>query len=242
MERMFVIDGLGVNAPAYRGISIVNGSFKGASTGVISPDYQVFYGRTQTPQQLIESDATLDVLGIRYALAYRDEPVAPGLKVVTTVTTARQEVLILYENPDAWPPAFLVQSSFGDGDVPVMAGCEHDRVLCHDCGAVVPHRASTPIEVIRAEDRIRIAIGQSSTPTVLVVSEMFRPGWTAMTGERPLATRPMFGGLIGVPLPAGVREVILRYQPRGHRVAFVVWLAGIIAAVGLIVAGRRRLV
>ena len=240
MERMFVFDGLGVNAPAYRGISLVNGSFKGASTGVVSPDYKVFYGRTQTPQRLMESDATLDVLDIRYVLAYRDEPVARGLKALTTVTTARQDALVLYENPDAWPAAFLVQSSFGDGAVPVLAGCDDDRMLCRDFGAVVPHRDAALIEVTRADDRIQIAFAQPSAPNMLVVSEMFRPGWTATAGAGRLATRPMLGGLIGVPIPAGVREVILRYQPRGHRMAFVVWLAGLLAAIGLIAARRRR--
>ena len=156
-----------------------------------------------------------------------------------TVTTARRSELVLYENPDAWPIAFLLQSSFGDGEVPVVSGCGHDRVLCRDFGAVVRHRDSTPIEVIRAEDHIRITWKQPSTPSVLVVSEMFRPGWTAYIGERRVATNSMFGGILGVPIPAGAREVTLYYRPRAQRLAFAVCLAGIIAAIGLIVAGRE---
>jgi hypothetical protein len=238
-ERGFLIDGLGVNTLAYRGIPLVNGSFKGASADTISPDYRLFYGLVDTPQVLIESDGTLDVLAIRYALAYQDERVAPGLRPLTKVTTARGAELVLYENPDAWPTAFLVRSSFGDAGVPVIAGCGHDRVLCRNLGVLASSRDSTPVEVLRAEDHIRITWAETSTPTVLVVSEMFRPGWTATMGERRLPTRSMFGGLLGVALPAGAGEVTLHDRPAAHRVALAIYLAGIIAGIGLMTARQR---
>ena len=49
----------GVNALAYRGLSVVNGWFKGVSAGVVWPDERWLYARVSAPQQLLESAASL---------------------------------------------------------------------------------------------------------------------------------------------------------------------------------------
>jgi hypothetical protein len=237
-RRELVIHGLGVNALAYRGIPLVNGSFKGVSTGVIAPDDRLFYGAIHTSDGVYASAAALDLLAIRYVLAYRDDVPPPGLAAVAQVTTALGTDLVLFENADAWPGAFLLEPSFSGEELPVVPGCDHDRLTCRDFSPLLAHRDPASIEVTRAADHIRIALGQTSETPILVVSEMFRPGWVATAGDQTLPTRAMFGGLIGVPLPAGTRAVTLAYRPRPQRIAWFVSLGGIAAAIGL--AGSRR--
>jgi hypothetical protein len=232
-ERTFVIDGLGVNAPAYRGIPLVNGWFKGVSADAIWPNDRLFYGQIRTPQSLIESDDALDVLAVRYVLAFDDERVASGLKPLTRVTTIRGARLVLYDNANAWRPAFLIDPSLAAGEIPVQQGCENDRVLCRDFSVVVAHRDSTPVELVRNGNDIRITRHQAAAPAVLVVSEMFRPGWVATAEDRQLSPRPMFGGLLGISLPAGVDKVRLIYRPTSLLAATALSLASVMAAVVL---------
>jgi hypothetical protein len=112
---------------------VVNGSFKGASADVIWPDDRLFYGRIRLPATLIESDIGLDVLGIRYVLANPGEPVAEGLIQRGTVAKRDQTLLVIYENTDAWPRAFMLRGDAGVlTDLPRQAGCSNDRLLCRD--------------------------------------------------------------------------------------------------------------
>lgn len=80
MSRAYLREGLGMNAPAFRDLSIMNGRFKGVSAGTVWPDDSVFYARVRAPQQLLESAAGLDVLAIRYVLANTDDTVAEDLR------------------------------------------------------------------------------------------------------------------------------------------------------------------
>jgi hypothetical protein len=234
-ERALIPDGLGVNAAAYCGIAVVNGSFKGVSTDTIWPDDRLFYGRIRTPPWLLASDGALDVLGIRYVLAYRGEPLAPGLAPLASAQTASGGELALLENADAWPRAFLVDAAFGDGDVPVLDGCSNDRLLCRDLSLVVPYRDGRPVQINGSAGSIRLTLPPSGATTVLVLSEMFRPDWVATSGDRRLDTRSMYGGLLGVPLPPGVGEVRLEYRPTSMIVAtiasYVALFGGIACAV-----------
>ena len=59
-----------------RGVSLVNGMFKGISTDALWPDDGLFFGRIRLPRQVIESDEEIDLLGIRYVLANPGESVA----------------------------------------------------------------------------------------------------------------------------------------------------------------------
>ena len=238
-ERALVVDGIGVNALAYRGIAVVNGSFKAASADAIWPNDRLFYGRVRTSPHLLTSDAALDLLGIRYVLAREAERVAAELHVRASVTTARGVRLHLYENADAGPGAFLVEPSFGDRDLPVHDGCGHDRLLCRSFEELAAHASARGVEVERSAGRIRLQWPESREPVVLVVAEMFRPGWTARTGERTVAPRRMYGALLGVPLPAGENRLELAYRPVGPRAATAAALAAFLVSLALVIVPRQ---
>ena len=228
-ERGLVDDGVGVNALAYRGVAVVNGSFKAVSTDVLSPDDRLFYGRVRIPQPFMASNAGLDVLGIRYVLARGDERVTDGLARVGSFVTSRGSELVLHENHDAWPGAFLMPSSFGDEELPILPACPHDRLLCRDLSPIATHRDPRPVTIVREKNTIHARWHPTSEPRILVVTEMFRPAWRAYTQDRAVPTRPMYGGLVGLPLPAGVGEVRLEYRSTLMLMATVVSCAALAA-------------
>lgn len=234
-QRNLVPDGLGVNSLAYRGVAVVNGLFKAVSADSVWPDERLFYGRVRTPKALVASAATLDVLGIRYILALRGESVSPELRELVSMVAARGRELVLYENRDASPGAVLLAAAPSDRDLPVYEGCGNDRLLCRDMAALADHQQGGPLDVVRASNEIRVALSPTEAPAMLVVAEMFRPGWTATSGDRMLTPRAVYGGLIGVPLPGGAAEVRLVYRPVAPRAAIAVCGLALIAAMALIV-------
>lgn len=234
-ERL--LDGLGVNALAYRGISVVNGSFKGISTDVLWPDDRLFYGRVRIPQQLTESDEGLDLLGIRYLLANMGERVAAGLRVAATMPRGYRSPLVLYENPDASPGAFVVDYATQQLPAPqVYPDCINDRLLCKDLAPRARLRRPEHVAIARRAGRIDVSVEGSSDPRLLVLVEMFRPEWTAGGEGGSLATVSVGPGLLGVMLPPGTTMVRLNYRrPLITSVTILAWcgLAGSIAALVL---------
>ena len=207
-------EGLGVNALAYRGVPVVNGWFKAVSTGTVSPDERLLYGRVHVPQPLIDSAGTLDVLGIRYVLARPEDPVAPGLAVLGTVPRKLGDHFVLYENTDAWPVAFVADTSIEQARPPAFPGCPHDRLLCRDLAILAGHRLTDPVRVDRRGSALDARLLPAGTPRVLVVAEMFRADWVAQSGNGDrLETLPIAGALLGVRVPPGTDVVALRYRP-----------------------------
>lgn len=242
-RRERVLDGFGVNGLAYRGVSLVNGSFKAVSTDVLWPDDYLFYGRIRIPRQLAESDDGLDLLGIRYLLAKMEEPVAPGLRRVATIPSAYRDPLLLYENPDAWPGAFVIDNGVAHiPSLPVHPDCSNDRLLCKDLTPLARLRRPEQVEMTRRGPQIRVNVASSSDPRLLVVSEMFRPEWVARDESAPLPTVSVGPGLLGVPLPAGASTVTLEYRPTLLTSAIVLaWCAAAGSVVALVLlSGRRR--
>jgi hypothetical protein len=245
-ERALLASGLGVNALAYRGVPVVNGWFKGVSADAVWPDERRYYSRISTPQPLIESGATLDVLGIRYVLAATGERVAPDLRLHSRLPSGPVS-LSLYENTDAWPGAFLLDEDAAGLELPLLAGCENDRLLCRDFSSVAVRGQPDRVDLVRDEGTIDVSIAGRDTPTVLIVTEMFRPAWRASSGGVELATSSFGGGLLAVHVPAGVSSVNLVYRPWPLIGAtFLAWFAvitclAILGAAAVGVYHQRRL-
>jgi hypothetical protein len=68
-----------------------------------------------------------------------------------------------------------------------------------------------------------ISVGTTSdAPGLLVLSEMYDPGWHAYVDGRPVKVFPADYALRGVPIPAGAHTVELRYEPRSLRVGLAI--------------------
>jgi hypothetical protein len=216
-------------------VAVVNGLFKAVSSDSVWPDDRLFYGRVRTPRALVMSKATLDVLGIRYLIALRGEPVSPALRELVSTVAVRGKELVMYENREASAGAVLLAGTAPARALPVFEGCDNDRILCRDLTALADHHPRGKVDVARGPNQIRVAWSPAEAPAMLVVAEMFRPGWIATSGDRTLTPRSVYGGLIGVPLPIGAIEVRLLYRPVAPRVAVVVCCLGMIAAIALVV-------
>jgi hypothetical protein len=208
-------DGLVDNALAYRGVALVNGSFKGVSMDVLWPSEseRMFYGRTRVPRQLVESDAGLDVLGIRYVLAAAGEPVAPGLQEIATIQASASS-LRLYENPDTSQGAVVLPDRAEQPRVlPAYPGCLNDRLFCKDLTTLARLQHEDRVHVVRRGSRIDITAPGGTERRLLVVAEMFRPAWVAQSGDGRLATLSIGPGLLGIILPPGTTGVRLDFRP-----------------------------
>ena len=212
-ERARLPEGLGVNALAYRGIPVVNGSFKGISTDLLWPDDRLFYGRIRLPQPLIVSDEGLDLLGIRYVLANPGERLAAGLLERGSVRKSNGMPIVLHENVNAAPGAFVVAAQ--PWELPVLqsySGCNHEGLLCRDLTPLAQLRRPDRLEITRRGSRIEIDVEAGAAPRILVVSEMFRREWRATSNGRGVEILSVGPGLLGVNLPTGRASIRLEYH------------------------------
>ena len=234
-------DGLGVNALAYRGVPVVNGSFKGTSSDVLWPDDRLFYGRIRLPRQLVASDEGLDLLGVRYLLAKEGEPVAPGLRMVSALPTASGASLVLYENPDAWPVAFVID----DPGQPLPAlpayadECINDRLLCRDLLPLARLRRPGTVELVDRGGDIDVKLDTVDHPRLLVVTQMFRSKWLASSDRGPLPTLAVGSGFLGVRVPAGTTAIHLAYRARLVRAATILAWGTVAGALVALLRFRR---
>ncbi|MGI9252460.1 MAG: YfhO family protein, partial [Thermomicrobiales bacterium] len=96
--------------------------------------------------------------------------------------------------------------------------------------------SAVPATVSRPDpDRMDIALDQpAQQASMLVVSEVYDTNWTASVDGESAPVAVVDHALMGVPIPAGAREIVLRYEPRSLRIgllvtsvaallAFVVW-------------------
>ncbi len=242
-EGSHLQEGLGVNALAYRGLSVVNGWFKGVSAGTVWPDERWFYARVSAPQQLLESAAGLDVLGIRYVLANADEMVAEDLRRRGVVPKRDGTHFVLYENSNPWPDAFVLDSAAEQIPPVRLSGCVNDRVLCTDLAPLAERRSTDGLLIRHRNGRIDVRLFPADEPRLLVISQMFRLDWVASADGSRLTTVPAFGGLIGVRVPPGISSVQLRYRPvmvmAATALAWCTLIAGLAALIVLRRTGRR---
>ena len=233
-------DGLGVNALAYRDVSVVNGWFKGISTDRVWPDERAFYARIRAPGVLVTSDADLDVLGIRYVVATTGEPVAPRLVSRGTVGMGGGSELSVYENTDAWADAFLLDDAPAP-TVPMMTGCENDRLLCRDLTSLAQRRSTARTTVVASDGAIDVTFVPGNRPATLVTNQMFRPDWIGSVDGRSVGTTPAAGGLLAIEVPAGTTSVQFRYRPTVVIAAtFTAWIGLLAGVTALLLSHRWR--
>jgi uncharacterized membrane protein YfhO len=100
-------------------------------------------------------------------------------------------------------------------------------------------RDDVTIEEAGANDyRFRV---QSSAESLLVVSQIYYPGWSAtLSGERVPVVAANFA-LTGIPVPAGVHEVRLVFDPASFKIGVAITIVSILMAVALTLTGLAGL-
>src|SRR5262249_37790323 len=84
-------------------------------------------------------------------------------------------------------------------------------------------------------DRLQV---EASQPAVLVVSQMFYPGWKATVDGAEAGVYPVDVALNGILIPSGAHEVRLFFQPATLRIGLLLSL-GSAVIVGLLLLWRK---
>lgn len=161
------------------------------------------------------------------------------------------------DNPPAWIATAMVKAPRGQALGTVLNAQFNPRTAAivdtsmHDVNpppmSALPPAATTSASVTSyAPGAIDVKLDQpASAGQALLVSENYFPGWQATADGKPLSVALMNYNLIGVPLPAGVTSVQLRFTDaayeKGKRVTFMALLLAIAGFVGGLLVDRRHM-
>ena len=180
-------------------------------------------------------------------------------KVLGPVTNAAGSTVYLYrlagENPPAWVATTMVKGTDEQALATILdPRFEQTRAAIIDTGAAVavPQLSAVPspsgiqANVTRFDaGRIDVTLSAPAPAgAALVVSENFYPGWRATAGGTDVPTMRANFNLIGVALPAGAREIQLRFTDPAYQTGkLITWLAIALAmasAIAGVILDRRR--
>jgi hypothetical protein len=215
-------------------------------------------GYAPDPSVFGERSTVLDLLNTTFVAVLTE----PDAKPPAPAETARWQPvyndggLLIVRNRRAMPRAWLVaeaESVDGETALKRVRGDEGAKefdprrtVLLEDAPAEMPPLpGGTPApgseaRVAEYEPNRIVVETDAPAPSVLVVSEIFYPGWEATVDGRPERIRLADFLLRGVALPAGRHRVEMRYAAPQARVGAGLSALTLAGLAGLAFAARRR--
>ena len=196
------------------------------------------------PYAIFSFQTPLRMLNLRYVVTYASFPKPPigGLSTVYEDPQIRIDEL-----PDSWPRAWLVHQYavkresmnvlllLSRFDYKKMALFEKDP----GCAVEEPP-AVEPIPEIRRYEPARVEIEvQAAAPALLVLSDLFYPGWEATLDGRPAEILRANYLMRAVAIPEGAHEVRFLYRPASFRAGVAVSAAGCLGIASLIFSHWR---
>ncbi len=192
--------------------------------------------------------ALYDMLNAEYVLVEDGTPLPDGK---FELALDAQGPMAVYRNPNVMPRAWMVHEAELVADtraaLEMMQTPEFDprtaAVLVAD--SLPPLSSSETDSVsVREYDTDSIAFDvQAGGDGLLVLSEVWYPGWIATVDGADAPVLAANGGLRAVPVPAGKSTVQLRFQPRPWRIGLLLAAAALLLLIGWTVYGlekRRR--
>lgn len=194
------------------GMIVNGGAVKGVALEPLAPASARPYGDLDHDPQIGLLASSLIALGIRYVVATHGETLSPVLEHVTPPDPFPGS-LQLWRNPRAWPGARFVDPA--SLPPPLIAGCPHARLLCRDFEALVATAERADPRVGYGEGELTIELDAANRTRTLLVTEMYREGWTASAspGNTPLHVGAVADALIELKVPPGARSVKLKRRP-----------------------------
>jgi hypothetical protein len=80
---------------------------------------------------------------------------------------------------------------------------------------------------------------ENSQPGVLIVSQVFYPGWVATVDGKETPVVPADYAVVGVPLNAGTHAIKLEFRPLSFRIGLIISALSILLVAGLLVVRRK---
>jgi len=185
------------------------------------------------------------MLGVRYLLGLPYE----ARKGYVKEQILRDFPVDLYRRPDALPRAFLVHDIVRVPDRDALRAALQDSLfdpaarvyLVGDVGGSIPcAEPRGPDQVnIKEHTSTRVVLDlKTDAPGVVVVSDVFYPGWRATRNRHDVPILPAYGGLRGVSVPAGSSEITMNYRPVWLWPGLFVTILAAATAIWLAVAKR----
>jgi len=182
---------------------------------------------------------------------------APLTKVVGPVRNAAGTIVYLYrlpgDNPAAWVVPGMVRGTDEQAIATVLdAGFSATRAAIVDTSVAVqtvdptklPAPTNIPVSIERYDaGRISMKLASASAAgSALVVSENYYPGWSAQVDGKAAPVVRADYNLIAIALPAGAREIELRFDDpayrKGMRVTFIAAAFAVLVLVGGLFTSR----
>jgi hypothetical protein len=171
------------------------------------------YAAAARPSQL------LNMLNVRFVLVAADLP-APAPIADHGVQVYRDDLVTVYENPDAFPRAWLVHAvrpnDGGQGLALLADGSVDGRSVAFVDGPLPPVAPTSTPDAVTITSALpeRLTIRSTSAASgLLVASQPHARGWTASVDGQPAGVLRTDHALQGVPVPAGDHTVVLTYAP-----------------------------
>jgi hypothetical protein len=229
-------------------LRLVNGLFKGVDLHEFTPARVYLRGEIRGDERLARSRQALDALNIGYVLASPADRVAPSLSRIASFQLERPKATIVaYRNAGVWPDAVALRVGAKQiRSLPRRGGCSTPGLLCADFAPVARLRAPNGVRRVAWDGTdLSVKLARTARPRVLMVSQLYRPGWEAtLSNGRTVSGYRLFGGFTGFDLPPNVDGARVSYRPT-TRVALtiVTWAAillGLVTMAGIALARRRQ--
>jgi hypothetical protein len=202
------------NGLAFKGLTVVNGTFKGISAGLLYPDSLLFQGCIFGQNDVIKNKDLLDVLAIRYVIAAPHEIRDCSLIKIGSFSAYKGFELDILKNNDAWPLAVFVDEKTVNLILPRRESCEHTRLLCAEfSGYKQLHKLDKKLNITEKNNNIVITTSSNDLKDPVLVSIMYLPGWVIKTSSGNFKVSKTKEGLITFKIPSGEKKIILSYEP-----------------------------
>ncbi len=230
----------------FHGLRLVNGHFRGVDLHELLYVKETLLSEIWGDTSLPNANLALNVLNIGYVLATPKDHVAPSLQRLRSFTLSDGTVIVVYRNPHRWPDAaVLAPEADAIDSLPARAGCDNPGLLCANFSQVVRLRRADAVASERWQGTsLDVRLNPSSQGGVLMLSQIYRPGWQAeLSNGTTVDGHELLGGLTGFDLPPGVTSAHIVFRPVARMAFAALSWASILAAfafVGAVWIRRRR--
>jgi hypothetical protein len=186
-----------------------------------------------------------DMLNVRYVIVREDVPLPEKFVLAYDAPGP----LAVYENPDAFPRAWLVEEAiFAEDPLAALQASEFDParaviLAANDATGDDRQSASSPQSPI-PDPQLRITHYElkidARAPAYLVLSEVWYPGWRATVNGEDAPVLRANHALRAVPVPAGESTVRLWFAPSSWRWGVILFGVGLVALLGMVVVYVRN--
>jgi hypothetical protein len=172
------------------------------------------------------------------------DPAPYAVPPLPTPPPARLPPYAIYENPAAYPRAFIVPTAepMPQGqELAALKACDFRETVLLTPTGPFPANAAGPVGLVEAVEHrpnrvvVRIA---GSGGGFLVLTDVWFPGWTCHVDGNPTPVHRANHAFRAVELPPGASEVVFTFAPRSYRVG---WWVSAAALVGVGVFGLGQL-